>query len=186
VKGRIAASFAAWLVAVAFVASIAWLAIDTAGQQVTAAQAAVPLPTNTRTARPTPDAATATTKAAKHKKASKKPTPTATLVPTITAGPPSPGAGPISNSFSSEVGRIRLTCTGSAISLDGGYAQPASGWSLKIAVRQSARIVFDFFASGRQGVAVAADCVKGEPRFYTHRLSPHSPPNHPNPSASAR
>jgi hypothetical protein len=186
VKGRIAASLGVWLLAVAFVASIAWLAIDTAGQQVTSAQAAVPLPTDGQTPTATATPAGVATKVAKRKKPARhRPAPTTTTVPVLTTAPATPGATPVSSTYSSNVGRVRVVCTGTQITLNGGYAQPASGWSLRVVTQQQSRIVIAFYASGHQTLMLAADCVQGQPRFYLHKDAPRTPWT-PNPSSTPR
>ncbi len=181
-KRRIAASFLVWLAAVAFVASIAWLAIDTAGRQVTSAQAAAPLPTDGQTPTRTPSAESTMKAVVKHKKAATHPaTPSATTTTTRPAPPPVT-ASPVSSTYASNVGRVRVVCTGATISLQGGYAQPASGWALRIQEQSSNRIVISFYSPGHMSLTLAADCSQGQPRFYAHKVNPRSP--HPNPTGT--
>jgi hypothetical protein len=178
-KTRIFASIALWLAAVASVAGIAWLAIDTAGHQVTAAPISAPL----ATLGPNPQ------------------TPSATLSPTSrpsSTGPkgaatraapkssPSPsgsrrvrgntGSTSVTGTYSTRAGRVRVSCRGWRITLDDGYAQPSSGWSVRMLSGGPQKVLVLFESEGQRDLLVVAFCSDGRPQFDQNWIEPGSPP----------
>ena len=158
-----------WVAAVTVVAAIASLAIGTAGRQVTAGPVAAPLirdlapasfqatPTVSPTPRPRPRP---------NRSPERRPKPAPRPAPSPSATP----AVPVTSTFTTMGGRLRVRCNEALIALKGGYAQPAAGW--RVIVRESGpdevRVVFD--SGGRFGLQVVATCVDGGPRFDRVRV----------------
>ena len=176
-RTRFLAVLVGWLVAVASVAAIASFAINTAGRQVTAGPVSAPRPlslapttapaitqktTETSTSRPRP----------KHKpKVSRQAEPieekthTGGVAKSTTATP-----APLSSTYSTIGGRVRVGCSGRRITLDGGYVQPESGWAVTVQSSGPDVVQVLFTQEGRRSLKVVAICLEGRPRFGQSRL----------------
>jgi hypothetical protein len=180
VRIRILGTLLVWLGAVVSIAAIAWFAIDAAGRQV------IDDPVATRL---TGVAATATTSAA----------PTTSSKPTNTARPSAssnsganlsqirPSAAPTSvskeltitqenslvsaeSTYSTVAGRVRVRCDGARITLDGGYAQPATGWTVRVRDGGPDQVRVRFDRGREQTLFVLARCEDGRPAFDQRRF----------------
>jgi hypothetical protein len=194
VRTRIFASVTLWLAAVVSVAAIAWLAIDAAGRQVTASPVSASVPTRTPvspTLGPSPTSPEATTvspsSAATSSPAAATSSPVSTGVRPTTAKPTgwpaNPAGGPrsgpptvVMGSYSTIGGRLRVTCRGHAITLGGGYAQPASGWSVRVQSTGPWLVQVVFEQNDQQALLVSAVCADGHPQFDTDRIEAGAPP----------
>ena len=192
-RTRILASVTLWLVAVASVAAIAWLAIDAAGRQVTSVQVAASLPsagsgtpTQTPSAGSTTDgggapasASPTTIPATPAKTQVKKgaPASTPTSASTSSGAPSVARSGPVvAGSYTTAAGRVRVTCRGRTITLDGGYAQPAPGWSVRVQSGGPMQVQVVFELGDQQALLVVGVCADGRPQFDQDRIEAGSPP----------
>lgn len=190
-KARIGAGFMIWLAAVVSVAGIAWLAIGTAGKQVTADPIAAPLPTEfppspspTRTAGPTrttpikDDVSPTSTRVGS--------SPVRSTDPVATTSPGRPDRSgraerpnirvtPVTSTYNTAAGRLRVRCEGREITLDGGYAQPAPGWAVSVQSGGPDSIQVTFDTDKTPPLTVVAECGNGRPRFR-EALAPASAP----------
>ena len=172
---RILGTLLVWLGAVVSIAAIAWFAIDAAGRQVIDDPVA---------ARLTAVAATATTSAAPV--IGSKPTNAARPSAPSNSGANSsqirPSAAPTSvskeltitqenslvsaeSTYSTVAGRVRVRCDGARITLDGGYAQPATGWTVRVRDSGPDQVRVRFDRSREQTLFVLARCEDGRPAF---------------------
>jgi len=165
------------------VAAIAWFAINVAGQQLIADPVALPLAAPTIapadgleiTTVPIPPTSPIQKSTAKSvEKSSGSP-------PSVS---PTPGASEVAitqehtpiavaSTFSTFAGRVRARCDGAWITLAGGFAQPASGWAVKVRDGGPEQIRVRFDRSDRDDRAsllVVADCVDGRPLFELSRV----------------
>ena len=172
---RILGPVLVWLTAVVSVAAIAWFAINAAGEQVIANPIAPSLvgapivPTDpgeveTAAASPTVGRPTGTSKSI----------PKSTLSrPSVT---PTPGSSELAitqehalvaveSTYSTEAGRVRVRCNGAQITLDGGYAQPVTGWSVQVRDGGPDQVRVRFDQSGQRALLIVATCVDRRPRF---------------------
>jgi hypothetical protein len=191
VRTRVLASITLWLVAVTSIAAIAWLAIDAAGRQVTSSPIAASVittgpatkrPTATPTGRPTTTAARPSTRPAA--KITTAPADgTTNAEPSGTPEHPKHHLGTtpaaVAGTYSTVGGRVRVVCRGPAITLDGGYAQPASGWSIRVATGGPLQVQVVFELDDDQALLVSALCIDGKPQFDQHRIEAGSPPQGP-------
>jgi hypothetical protein len=195
VRTRILASVTLWLFAVTSIAAIAWLAIDAAGRQVTSSPIAASLPghtstptrstgTSSATGKPTPTGSTRVTravvKATTHPAASgRKPTPSPTPSrPKSRPGPPPPPPA-VADTYTTSGGRVRVVCHGPMVTLNGGYAQPAPGWSVRVASGGPVQVQVVFEQADDQALLVLATCADGHPQFDQNRIEAGSPPQGP-------
>ena len=114
-----------------------------------------------------------------------RPAPVATPGPESTGTAASAGAGrtgarvpampvPRMAGYSLRAGRIRAGCLDGRIGLQGGYAQPASGWSVRVlrsTTPTDLRVLFSSTARPTDGVIVHGYC-RGAPVFEQHRVDP--------------
>lgn len=180
-KKRILGSLSLWLAAVISVATLASLAIDTAGRQVTAGRITAPLPrdlaamTTRPTLPPTPSTSTidppkpavnSHTKRSAVRSSAARPPARPSERPVERSSAPSTKSlrRPVTSTYSSSGGRIKVACQGERVTLDGGFAQPAPEWAVKVLDRGPDSVVVGF-GSGRVGIVVVAVCVQGSPRF---------------------
>lgn len=77
---------------------------------------------------------------------------------------------PVSSTYSTRGGRVRVLCAGSRITLDGGYAQPAANWAVTVHSTGPQRVVVVFDPGGPFALQVVATCVDGGPRFERSRI----------------
>jgi hypothetical protein len=180
-KTRILASITLWFAAVASVAGIAWLAIDTAGRQVTAVPISAPMATDL-TGPPTPSAAqspSSSATSASPKSSSTRSSPRSR--PSRTASKPAKNSGSastptwVTGTYSTTAGRLRVSCQAAQITLDGGYAQPAPGWSVRVQSGGPQRVQVLFELRDKQAVLVLAVCADGRPQFDQDRIEAGSP-----------
>lgn len=167
-----------WLGAVVAVATAAWFAIESAGRQVTGGTSTPsPVAVVDQVGATSPVATTGASPSA----AGTTSTPATSGAPATTRGR-RPGPRSIPGVYSTDGGRVRVSCLGPAVSLNGGYAAPASGWFLAVTSRGPERVTVAFWpqASGDQdawrspGILVKAYCDNGWPKF---RESPVVPPD---------
>jgi hypothetical protein len=181
------ASFFIWLLAVVSVAGIAWLAIGTAGRQVTADPISAPVPTEFP---PTPEASGTTRPAATRTRSTTspaRPSPRGSTHAPSTGrvahrASPRPRSTPVTSTYSTAAGRLRVRCEGRWITLDGGYAQPAPGWGVTVQSGGPDRIQVTFASDQTPPLSVVAVCGQGRPRFREE--TPQSP--RPTGSGTAR
>jgi hypothetical protein len=186
-KTRILASITLWLAAVASVAGIAWLAIDTAGHQVTAVSISAPITPDfpdqtTAPAVPSPSSA-GPSATAKPSPGRSRPSPRSTRTASgqIKSAGSGSGAQPtataVAGTYSTYGGRIRVSCSGAQITLDGGYAQPAPGWSVRVRFGgpDQVKVLFEF--RDKRTLVVVAVCAGGRPQFDQYRVDGGSHPN---------
>jgi hypothetical protein len=189
VRTRILASVTLWLFAVTSIAAIAWLAIDAAGRQVTSSPIAASLPgqtatsghstgTSSATGKPTPTSSTRPTRAAVKvttrpaaAKSKQAPSPTPSH-PSARPGPPAA----VADTYSTSGGRVRVVCYGVMVTLNGGYAQPAPGWSVRVASGGPVQVQVVFELADDQALLVLATCANGRPQFDQNRIEAGSPP----------
>jgi hypothetical protein len=188
-RTRVLGGFVLWMAAVASVAAIAWLAIDTAGRQVTSSPVAARLPTLISAL---PDAVESSTGSPS---ATASPQVTATGLPTdrvrssprtstairtrshrSAAGNGRGNGDSHSGIYPTVGGRIRVNCEGHSITLDGGYAQPAPGWVVNVLSSGPDQVQVVFALPGRQALLVTAACPDGHPQFATEQLQGSPPP----------
>jgi hypothetical protein len=184
-KTRILASIGIWLAAVVTVAGIAWLAINTAGRQVTAAPISAPIgtrlpatPSGSALLSPVPSATPTVPKSTSTRSSPPiRPTRTATAKPKNTTGSDPTWTGPatITGMFSTTAGRVKVNCTGRQISLAGGYAQPAPGWSVRVQSDGPRQVQVLFQIHNQQAVVVFAHCSGGRPQFDQDRIGGGAP-----------
>ena len=136
-----------WLLAVASVALIAWIAIDTAGRQVTALAVTAPLPS--------PSGSGSSTGAAV------PPSPVRSAGTSAISAQQSPSHLGIINT---DGGRVRAQCTKQGPTLDGGYARPESGWTVRVLTRDT-RLWVEF-GSEQRAISVLTQCANGRPQFH--------------------
>jgi hypothetical protein len=183
-KTRILASITLWFAAVASIAGIAWLAIDTAGRQVTAVPISAPMATDL-TDPPTPSVAQTTSSSATS--ASPRSSVTGSSPrsrPTRTTSQPAKTSGSasvptwVTGTYATTAGRLRVSCRAAQITLDGGYAQPAPGWSVRVQSGGPQRVQVLFELRDKQAVLVVAVCADGRPQFDQDRIEAGSPDAH--------
>jgi hypothetical protein len=192
-RSRVLASVTLWLAAVASIAGITWIAIDAAGRQVTSSSVADVFPTEI----PSPGTGSA---ASPHRAgASPRSSAPGSAHPSSTGANQNPIPGQssavpsasstattgdgsrvvssvaISGTYSTAGGRVRVSCRGSVISLAGGYAQPAPGWSVRVAAAGSDQVQVVFDLGDQQALLVIAACVNGQPQFDQNRIEAGSP-----------
>jgi hypothetical protein len=181
-KGRVFASVLVWLAAVASVAGIASVAIDTAGRQVTSDHLAAPLPSDFPA---TSNAADEPTDAPSSSAvdATVSPSPTTSSHPqrtpvtpstTPSAAPSQPAVQPGTGTYSTTAGRVRAHCDGQDITLDGGFAQPAPGWTVRVASGGPDEVQVLFEMHGKALLVLSA-CEDGSPRFEQDRIEAYNP-----------
>jgi hypothetical protein len=77
-------------------------------------------------------------------------------------------------------GRVRAGCRGAVITLDGGYAQPEPGWTVRVSSGgpDEVQVVFEM---QDQAILVISSCGQGSPQFEQYQIeaghqnnSPHS------------
>ena len=172
-KARVLASVTLWLAAVASIAGIAWFAIDAAGRQVTSSPIAAAFPTEiplTSSATPlaSPTSRPSSTKLDGASTGTPKPT---TSLPVGTRSSAAAGTAlAISGAYSTVGGRLRVVCKGTGVTLDGGYAQPTSGWSVQVETAGPAEVQVLFELDDVQALLVTAACSNGHPRFDQDRI----------------
>jgi hypothetical protein len=184
VKGRVLASIVVWLAAVASVAGIASVAIDTAGRQVTSGAPNQVLPTDFP---PTSDAAADPTLSP-----SADPTSTATSTPshspqhstskphkTSDGGSSQSSTQPVTSTYATLAGRVRASCKGVDITLEHGFAQPAPGWSMDMDSDGPDQIQV-VFETRSHALLVVARCVNSSPQFQQIWTKPSHQDNLPH------
>jgi len=196
---RVVASVTLWLAAVTSIAAIAWLAIDAAGRQVTASSNLASL-SAARSAAAASGAASsgpgssgaagssgsADPTSGASGSASPSPDPAATAPDDTAPNDPKqktsvvkttvdPGDSAVSGIYSTTGGRIRVECQGSRITLDGGYAQPATGWSVRVQSGGPHEVEVIFDLRDQQALLVTSSCSNGRPHFDQDRIEAGSP-----------
>jgi hypothetical protein len=163
-----------WLAAVTSVAGIARLAIDTAGRQVTSTPIAAPLPSEIPV-EPSefPSASSAKlvpTNTATHRPAQTNRPKTLRGLASQSVVSPEHTVTAVASTYTTMAGRVRAGCEGDKISLDGGYAQPAPGWAIRVASGGPRRVQVIFYVPPEWGLLVIAGCLDGRPRFDQRRI----------------
>jgi len=158
-----------WLATVAGVSVTAWVAIDRAGRDVTAA-AVSSLPPATVSAA----VATTTPSRSLRTNASPEPAPSDTSKPATPGPPAATGTAAIPNSASAlrdrtlsiAGGQVSVRCSGATIQLR--IAQPENGWRVEVEQSGPAKVEVTF-ARGEDeegaGTRVTAICSAGHPTF---------------------
>lgn len=175
-RTRILGTLLVWLSAVITVATIAWFAINAAGRQVIAEPGALPL-SGKRVAVTGDGEINNVPKSTDEamKKSSSKSGVKSVQSPAIAAsgkGAITQENGPASvvSTYSTIAGRVRVRCDGERIGLTGGYAQPDSGWAVKVEDDGPDQVWVRFDRQDRPSVLVMASCADGRPEFDQTRF----------------
>ena len=169
-----------WLGAVVVVAVVASFAINAAGRQVIADPIApslvgAPLATTAsdeiRTVPPSP---TSSPRSAPSKSPAKSTRLRRSVTPTTGSSEPAITQEhtrvAVESTYSTDAGRVRVRCDGSRVTLNGGYAQPATGWSVRIRDAGPDQVRVRFARDGEPSLVVVAICVDERPMFDQFRL----------------
>ncbi len=178
-RTRILASVTLWLVAVASIAAIAWLAIDAAGRQVTAGPVSASLASTAGGSKHADSTGGRASSAGRPASTSRASTPRTSrpATPSAPASPTGRARNPVPGTYATAGGRIGVICRGRSVTLDGGYAQPASGWSVRVASGGPQQVQVVFELNDDQALLVLADCAAdGRPQFDQDRIEAGSPP----------
>jgi hypothetical protein len=157
VRKSVMIGFGLWLLAVATVAAIASLAIDTAGRQVTAVADTGPLPDVGGSQEPTASTPASTTPGGTSKPSATRPKSTSTQRPAVQGH---------FGILITDGGRVRARCADRQVTLDGGFARPEPGWKVRVLARDNHLWVI--FGSRVRAIAVLAHCSGGRPVFRQH------------------
>jgi len=74
----------------------------------------------------------------------------------------------VASTYATEAGRVRVRCDGARITLAGGFAQPATGWAVRVRSGgpDQVRVRFARFdPAGWRTLLVVAVCVDQHPSF---------------------
>jgi hypothetical protein len=156
VRNRFAAALGLWVLCVGAVGALAWVAIDTAGQQV-----------------PSHAAAAGASAAGVPAVAVTAPGPADR--PGLPGAPRAGAQDDAAAEFGSDAGRVRARCADARISLDGGYARPEPGWGVEVLDPGPEQVWVAFSGTGRT-VEVIGRCADGRPRYEEHPQDGSPPP----------
>lgn len=152
--------FGLWLLAVASVAAIAWLAIDTAGRQVTSVAVTAAMPGSGGSAKPSNPPVAAPDRSRTSSPASQPRRSTRSQYPSGRAQ---------AGTFATDGGSVHAACTSQRATLNGGYARPEPGWTVSVVSRdRNLRVVF---SSASRAITILATCDHGRPAFVQRSQS---------------
>jgi hypothetical protein len=176
-RTRFLAVLVGWLFAVASVAAIASFAINTAGRQVTSGPIAAPHPlllatSASATATRTPTVSPTSRPKRKIKTKVVRSTEPVQKKTTTARAPASakPTQESVGSTYVTIAGRIRVVCTGTRITLAGGFVQPDSGWAVTVQSGGPTLVQVLFGQQRRRRLKVVAICWDGRPRFGQSRI----------------